>query len=159
MPIAKAWATVSHKTLMPMCTKSCAGWPTQRRLFGYRRLRVLLRWEAWMIVRKNTHRPYNEEGFAVWRQWSCKRAVGTRAPGPSLALPNYRCNRNFMHGQMAPNGEAQVIKVNHCIIMECLADLVNTPIPERSVLRRLILLIAQRSLRGIIVSETGTELL
>lgn len=63
---------------------------SQRRRFGYRRLPVLLRREGLMINRKKTQRPYKEEGLAVrWRR-SRKRAVGTIAPAPGLALPNQR---------------------------------------------------------------------
>ena len=62
----------------------------QRRRFGYRRLRILLRREGVMINRKKTQRLYQEEGLAVRRRRSRKRAVGTRAPAPVLALPNQR---------------------------------------------------------------------
>ncbi len=62
----------------------------QRRRFGYRRLHILLRREGVMINRKKTQRLYQEEGLAVRRRRSRKRAVGTRAPAPVLALPNQR---------------------------------------------------------------------
>jgi transposase InsO family protein len=62
----------------------------QRRRFGYRRLHILLRREGVMINRKKTQRLYKEEGLAVRRRRSRKRAVGTRAPAPVLALPNQR---------------------------------------------------------------------
>ena len=62
----------------------------QRRRFGYRRLHILLRREGVMINRKKTQRIYQKEGLAVRRRRSRKRAVGTRAPAPVLALPNQR---------------------------------------------------------------------
>ena len=43
-----------------------------------------------MINRKKTKRLYKEEGLAVRRRRSRKRAVGTKAPAPVLALPNQR---------------------------------------------------------------------
>jgi len=43
-----------------------------------------------MINHKKTQRPYHEEGLAVRRRRCRKRAVGTRAPAPVLALPNQR---------------------------------------------------------------------
>jgi len=49
----------------------------QRRRFGYRRLHILLRREGVMINRKKTQRLYREEGLAVRRRRSRKRAVGT----------------------------------------------------------------------------------
>src|SRR3546814_17685574 len=51
----------------------------QRRRFGYRRLHILLRREGVMINRKKTQRLYQEEGLAVRRRRSRKRAVGTRS--------------------------------------------------------------------------------
>jgi len=62
----------------------------QRRRFGYRRLHILLCREGIMINRKKTQRLYREEGLAVRRRRSRRRAVGTRAPAPVLALPNQR---------------------------------------------------------------------
>jgi transposase InsO family protein len=62
----------------------------ERRRFGYRRLHILLRREGVMINRKKTQRLYQEEGLAVRRRRSRRRAVGTRAPAPVLALPNQR---------------------------------------------------------------------
>jgi transposase InsO family protein len=51
----------------------------QRRRFGYRRFHMLLRREGVMINRKKTQRLYREEGLAVRRRRSRRRAVGTRA--------------------------------------------------------------------------------
>src|SRR3546814_16490531 len=68
----------------------------QRRRFGYRRLHILLRREGVMINRKKTQRLYQEEGLAVRRRRSRKRAVGTRAPAPVLALPNKRWSLDFV---------------------------------------------------------------
>ena len=73
----------------------------QRRRFGYRRLHILLRREGVMINRKKTQRLYREEGLAVRRRRSRRRAVGTRAPAPVLALPNQRWSLDFVHDQMA----------------------------------------------------------
>jgi putative transposase len=69
----------------------------QRRRFGYRRLHILLRREGVMINRKKTQRLYREEGLAVRRRGSRRRAVGTRAPAPVLALPNQRWSLDFVH--------------------------------------------------------------
>jgi len=54
----------------------------QGRRFGYRRLHIQLRREGAMINPKKTERLSMEEGLAVRRRRSRKRAVGTRAPGP-----------------------------------------------------------------------------
>ena len=68
----------------------------QRRRFGYRRLHILLRREGVMINRKKTQRIYQEEGLAVRRRRSRRRAVGTRAPASVLALPNQRWSLDFL---------------------------------------------------------------
>ena len=83
----------------------------QRRRFGYRRLHILLRREGIMINRKKTQRLYKEEGLAVRRRRSRKRAVGTRAPAPVLALPNQRWSLDFVHDQMASGRRFRVLNV------------------------------------------------
>jgi transposase InsO family protein len=82
----------------------------QRRRFGYRRLHILLRREGVMINRKKTQRIYQEEGLAVRRR-SRRRAVGTRAPAPVLALPNQRWSLDFVHDQMASGTRFRVLNV------------------------------------------------
>src|SRR3546814_5947146 len=66
----------------------------QRRRFGYRRLHILLRRDGVTINRKKTQRLYREEGLAVRRRRNRRRAVGTKAPAPVLALPNQRWSRD-----------------------------------------------------------------
>ena len=56
-----------------------------RRLFGYRRLHVLLRREGLLLNHKKLRRLYAEERLQVRRRGGRKRALGTRAP---LALPS-----------------------------------------------------------------------
>lgn len=64
-------------------------------------LHILLRREGVMINRKKTQRVYQEEGLAVRRRRSRRRAVGTRAPAPVLAMPNQRWSLDFVHDQLA----------------------------------------------------------
>jgi len=93
----------------------------QRRRFGYRRLHILLRREGIMINRKKTQRLYKEEGLAVRRRRSRRRAVGTRAPAPVLALPNQRWSLDFVHDQMASGRRFRVLNVVDDVTRECLA--------------------------------------
>ncbi len=72
----------------------------QRRRFGSRRLDVLPRREGVMINRK-PQRLYKEEGLACWPGRSRRRAVGTKAPAPVLALTHQRWNPDFVHDQHA----------------------------------------------------------
>jgi putative transposase len=129
----------------------------QRRRFGYRRLHILLRWEGVMINRKKTQRLYREEGLAVRRRRSRRRAVGTRAPAPVLALPNQRWSLNFVHDQMASGRRFWVLNVVDDVTRECLAASPDTSISGNRVVRELTQPIAQRGKRGMIVSDNGAE--
>lgn len=60
----------------------------ERRRLSYRLLHILLRWDGVMINRKKTQRLYREEGLAVRRRRSRRRAIGARAQAPVLALPS-----------------------------------------------------------------------
>ncbi|MBK9589140.1 MAG: IS3 family transposase [Sphingomonadales bacterium] len=130
----------------------------QRRRFGYRRLHILLRREGVMINRKKTQRIYQEEGLAVRRRRSRRRAVGTRAPAPVLALPNQRWSLDFVHDQMASGRRFRVLNVVDDVTRECLAAVPDTSISGRRVVRELTQLIEQRGKPGMIVSDNGTEL-
>ncbi|QIQ85797.1 IS3 family transposase [Erythrobacter sp.] len=130
----------------------------QRRRFGYRRLHILLRREGVMINRKKTQRLYREEGLAVRRRRSRKRAVGTRAPAPVLALPNQRWSLDFVHDQIASGRRFRVLNVVDDMTRECLAAVPDTSISGHRVVRELTQLIAQRGKPGMIVSDNGTEL-
>ena len=129
----------------------------QRRRFGYRRLHILLRREGVMINRKKTQRLYKEEGLAVRRRRSRRRAVGTRAPAPVLALPNQRWSLDFVHDQMASGRRFRVLNVVDDVTRECLAAVPDTSISGRRVARELTALIARRGRPGLIVSDHGTE--
>ncbi|MBX7483321.1 IS3 family transposase [Qipengyuania qiaonensis] len=130
----------------------------QRRRFGYRRLHILLRREGIMINRKKTQRLYKEEGLAVRRRRNRRRAVGTRAPAPVLALPNQRWSLDFVHDQMASGRRFRVLNVVDDVTRECLAAAPDTSISGRRVVRELTRLIEQRGKPGMIVSDNGTEL-
>ncbi|PKP98717.1 MAG: IS3 family transposase [Alphaproteobacteria bacterium HGW-Alphaproteobacteria-15] len=130
----------------------------QRRRFGYRRLHILLRREGVMINRKKTQRLYQEEGLAVRRRRSRRRAVGTRAPAPVLALPNQRWSLDFVHDQMASGRRFRVLNVVDDVTRECLAAVPDTSISGRRVVRELTELITRRGKPGMIVSDNGTEL-
>ncbi|MBA17602.1 MAG: IS3 family transposase [Sphingomonas sp.] len=130
----------------------------QRRRFGYRRLHILLRREGIVINRKKTQRLYKEEGLAVRRRRSGRRAVGTRAPAPVLALPNQRWSLDFVHDQMVSGRRFRVLNVVDDVTRECLAAVPDTSISGHRVVRELTHLITQRGKPGMIVSDNGTEL-
>ena len=63
--------------------------------YGMWRIHTLLRREGSVINHKKTQRLYVEEGLVVRRRRGRKRAVGTRAPAPVIALPNQRWSLDF----------------------------------------------------------------
>jgi len=130
----------------------------QRRRFGYRRLHILLRREGVMINKKKTQRLYREEGLEVRRRRNRRRAVGTRAPAPVLALPNQRWSLDFVHDQIVTGRRFRVLNVVDDVTRECLAAVPDTSISGRRVVRELTDLIALRGKPGMIVSDNGTEL-
>ena len=130
----------------------------QRRRFGYRRLHILLRREGVMINKKKTQRLYKEEGLEVRRRRNRRRAVGTRAPAPVLALPNQRWSLDFVHDQIVTGRRFRVLNVVDDVTRECLAAVPDTSISGRRVVRELTDLIVLRGKPGMIVSDNGTEL-
>ena len=130
----------------------------QRRRFGYRRLHILLRREGVMINRKKTQRLYQEEGLAVRRRRSRKRAVGTRAPAPVLALPNQRWSLDFVSDMLADGRRFRVLVVVDDFTRECLALVVDTSLSGMRVARELDSIVETRGRPLMIVSDNGTEL-
>ena len=131
---------------------------SQSRRFGYRRLHIRLRREGIMIIRKKARRLYREHGLAVRRRRSRRRAVGTRAPAPMLAMPNQRWSLDFVHDQMASGRRFRVLYVVDDVTRECLAAVPDTSISGRRVVRELAELIAQRGQPGMIDSDNRIKL-
>jgi transposase InsO family protein len=130
----------------------------QRRRFGYRRLHILLRRDGVTINRKKTQRLYREEGLTVRRRKGRRRAVGARAPGPVLALPNQRWSLDFVHDQLATGRRFRVLNIVDDVTRECLRAVVDTSISGKRVVRELVDLVAERGRPGMIVSDNGIEL-
>lgn len=130
----------------------------ERHRFGYRRLHVLLRREGVLVNRKKTQRLYTEEGLTVRKRRSRRRAVGTRAAPPVLALPNQRWSLDFVHDQLISGRRFRVLNIVDDVTRECLAAVPDTSISGRRVVRELAELIRVRGKPGMIVSDNGTEL-
>lgn len=90
-----------------------------------------------MINRKKTQRLYQEEGLAVRRRRSRKRAVGTKAPAPVLTLANQHWSLDFVHDQMASGRRFRVLNVVDDVTRECLAAVPDTSISGHRVEREL----------------------
>ncbi|WP_338531004.1 IS3 family transposase [Nitratireductor thuwali] len=129
----------------------------ERRRFGYRRLFILLRREGEASGINRIYRLYREEGLAVRKRRSRRRAVGTRAPILVEARPNARWSLDFVHDQFACGRRFRVLNIVDDVTRECLAAVPDTSISGRRVARELTDLIGRRGKPGMIVSDHGTE--
>ena len=108
-----------------------------RRRFGYRRLFVLLRRDGERSGKNRIYRLYREEGLAVRKRNSRRRARGTRAPILVEARLNARWPLGFVHDQFACGRRFRVLNVVDDVSRECLAAIPDTSISGRRVAREL----------------------
>src|ERR1700730_1777870 len=92
----------------------------QRRRFGYRRLFVLLRDEGEPSGINRIYRLYREEGLAVRKRRSRRKAVGTRAPILVEAAPNARWSLDFVHDQLACGRRFRILNIVDDVTREML---------------------------------------
>ncbi|MGO7020500.1 IS3 family transposase [Rhizobium leguminosarum] len=129
----------------------------ERRLFGYRRLFILLRRDGEPSGVNRIYRLYREEGLSVRKRKARRRAVGTRAPILVEAKANARWSLDFVHDQFACGRRFRVLNVVDDVTRECLAAIPDTSISGRRVARELTTLIERRGKPDMIVSDNGTE--
>src|SRR6202167_2697959 len=129
----------------------------QRRRFGYRRLFILLRDQGEPSGVNRIYRLYREEGLAVRKRRSRRKAVGTRAPILVEAIANARWSLDFVHDQLACGRRFRILNIVDDVTRECLAAIPDTSISGRRVARELTMLIERRGKPGMIVSDNGTE--
>ena len=129
----------------------------ERRRFGYRRLFVLLRREGEPSGINRIHRLYQEEGLAVRKRRTRRKAIGVRVPILLEARPNARWSLDFVHDQFACGRRFRVFNIVDDVTRECLAAIPDTSISGRRVARELTAIVARRGKPGSIVSDNGTE--
>ena len=129
----------------------------QRRRFGYRRLYILLRDDGEPSGINRIYRLYREEGLAVRKRRSRRKAVGTRAPILVEARPNARWSLDFVHDQLAGGRRFRILNIVDEVTRECLAAIPDTSISGKRVARELTSLIERRGKPQMIVSDNGTE--
>ena len=128
----------------------------QRRRFGYRRLFVLLRDQGEPSGVNRIYRLYREEGLAVRKRRSRRKAVGTRAPILVEAKPNARWSLDFVHDQLACGRRFRILNIVDDVTREGLAA-IRTPRSQANGLPELTALIERRGKPRMIVSCNGTE--
>jgi len=87
-----------------------------------------------------------------------RRATGSRAPAPVLALTNRRWSLDFVHDQLVTGRRFRVLNIVDDVTRECIRAVVDTSISGRRVVRELADLVAERGSPKMIVSDNGTEL-
>jgi transposase InsO family protein len=131
----------------------------ERRRFGYRRLHVLLRREGEPSGVNRIYRLYREEGLAVRRRRTRRKAVGTRAPILVEARANARWSLDFVHDQFSCGRRFRILNVVDDVTRECLGAIPDVSISGTRVARELTRIIERRGAKpGMIVSDHGTEL-
>jgi putative transposase len=130
----------------------------ERRRFGYRRLFILLRRDGESSGITRIYRLYREEGLAVRKRRTRRKAIGTRAPILVEAKPNARWSLDFVHDQLDNGRRFRVLNIVDDVTRECLASVPDTSISGVRVARELTALVTRRGKPGMIVSDNGTEL-
>ena len=130
----------------------------ERRRFGYRRLGILLAREGYTVNHKKLFRLYVEEGLAVRRRRSRKRALGTRRPILVPDRANQRWSLDFVSDAMADGQRFRVLCIVDDSTREALATVVDRSLSGVRMTRALDELIRRRSRPDMIVSDNGTEM-
>lgn len=130
----------------------------ERRRFGYRRLLIFLRRDGFIVNHKRLFRIYREERLMVRKRGGRKRALGSRTPMPSAALPNDRWSLDFVSDQFVSGRRFRILGIYDDCTRECLATVADVSLSGRRVARELDILISARGKPKTIVSDNGTEL-
>ena len=130
----------------------------QRRRFGYRRLFILPRRGGEPSGLNRIYRLYCEEGLAVRKRRSRRKAVGSRAPILVETRANARWSVDFVHDQFSCGRRFRILNVVDDVTRECLGAIADVSISGRRVARELSAIVERRGKPGMIVSGHGTEL-
>ena len=130
----------------------------ERRRFGYRRLGILLAREGLEVNQKKLFRLYREEGLAVRRRRSRKRALGTRRPIVVPDRANQRWSLNFVSDAFEDGQRFRVLCIVDDCTREALATVVDRSLSGARMTRELDDLMRRRGQPDMIVSDNGTEM-
>ena len=92
----------------------------ERQRFGYQRLFILLRQEGEPSGINGIHRLYREEGLAVRKRCSRRKACGVRVPILVEAKPNARWSMDFVSDQFACGRRFGILNIVDDVAKECL---------------------------------------
>ena len=129
----------------------------ERRRFGYRRLGVLLRREAFAVNHKRVYRLYREEGLAVRRRKRLRRCGRGRVARPVPVEANQRWSMDFVSDSLADGRRVRILTMVDDFTRECLAMEVDTSLPGLRVARVLDQVGQVRGLPKMITVDNGPE--
>ncbi len=130
----------------------------ERRRFGYRRLGILLAREGFEVNHKKLFRLYREEGLAVRRRRSRKRALGTRRPILVPDKVNCRWSLDFVSDAFSDGRRFRILCIVDDFSREALATVADISLSGARMTRELDKVIQRRGKPDMIVSDNGTEM-
>lgn len=130
----------------------------ERRRFGYRRLGILLAREGFKVNHKKLFRIYREEGLAVRRRRSRKRALGTRRPMLVPGRANCRWSLDFVSDAFSDGRRFRILCIVDDFSREALATVADISLSGERMTRELDTIIRRRGKPDMIVSDNGTEM-
>jgi putative transposase len=105
---------------------------SERRRFGYRRLKLLLDREGIRMNHKKLRRLYAEERLQVRRRGGRKRALGKRAPMTLPQGPDQRWSLDFVADTLTDGRRFRILVVVDDFTRECLCLAVDTSLPANA---------------------------
>jgi putative transposase len=126
--------------------------------FGYRRLRVLMQREGWLVGKERFYRVYTEEGLALRRKrpWRHVTAVHREQRRPAIAR-NDIWSMDFVSDQLADGRRFRALTVIDMFTRECLAIDVGQGLGGHDVAATLERLRFERGVPRRIYCDNGTE--
>lgn len=126
--------------------------------YGYRRLRILLRREGWLVNHKRTCRLYREEGLSIRAKLPRrKRAWRYREARSAIDAPNAVWALDFMSGRLFDDRSFRLLTVIDCHTREALSIAPRVNFRACWVAGGLGGLVRQRDRRGSLRAGNGPE--
>ena len=131
----------------------------ERRRFGYRRLRVMLRKKGYEVNHKRVYRLYKEEGLSVRKRKRKRVSRGERTPLQAPAGPNEVWCLDFMQDALYWGRKFRTLNVEDAFHRESMAIEADTSLPGERVVRVLNRLTEEPgAIPDTIVLDNGPEL-
>jgi putative transposase len=125
--------------------------------YGYRRLTVLLRREAWKVNAKRVFRIYREEPLGVRTAQRKKRSTQARVSLPEASRPNQRWSMDFVSDRLADGRWFRILTVVDQYTRECLCAYADRSQTGEKVVVQMKRLVALRGTPESITTDNGSE--